>query len=257
METQPLKHIQSWSMRNSYSFIAAILALLCSAFLVAQEGSSQAPRAVNPVASPTPTPQSRARRSIPEVEEAMSKGEDLLFKKHDAKAGLEEFKRASKLDPWYGQAYMLQGLAHMQLQEWSEAQWAFEEAEKVEPGNAKAYLGAGSALNEQKNYAEAQKSLQRSLEIRPDLAEAHYELARSLWGLGKWQAAEPHVRQAIELNQDYAGPHALMGNIYIQREDPEAALAEFQKCLQLDPDGSLAPSVKEIIAQLKKALDKN
>jgi protein O-GlcNAc transferase len=144
----------------------------------------------------------------------------------------------------------------MQLQEWSDAQWAFEEAAKVEPGNVKAYLGAGSALNEQRNYLVAQKALQHSLEIRPDLAEAHYELARSLWGQGKWQAAEPHVRQAITLNQDYAGPHALMGNIYIQREDPEAALAEFQEYLRLDPDGSLAPSVKEIIAQLKTALGK-
>jgi tetratricopeptide (TPR) repeat protein len=233
---------------------------LVSGFLflcfVASALIGQAPPSGNPRPTATPTPEAHKRRSIPEVEDAMAKGENLLFKQHNAQAALDEFKRASKLDPWYGQAYMLQGLAHMDLQQWSEAQWAFEEAAKVEPGNAKAYLGAGSALNEQQNYAEAQKVLQKSLEIRPDMAEAHYELARSLWGLGKWQAAEPHARQAIELNEDYAGPHALMGNIYIQREDPEAALAEFQKYLQLDPDGSLAPSVKEIIAQLKKALGK-
>ncbi len=243
-------------MRNASSLALIFLVLLCSSCMFSQQSSSQTTRSANPAVSPTPAPQSHQRRSVPEVEDAMNKGEDLLFKKHDAQAALEEFKRASKLDPWYGQAYMLQGLAHMQLQEWSEAQWAFEEAAKVEPGNAKAYLGAGSALNEQRNYTAAQKPLERSLEIRPDLAEAHYEIARSLWGLGKWQAAEPHVRQAIELNPDYAGPHALMGNIYIQRNDPEAALAEFQKCLELDPDGSLAPSVKEIIAQLKKALGK-
>jgi len=245
-------------MQNIRPFALIILMSLCSTFLAAQnnESSSQSQRVANPAASPTPASQTRQRRSVPEVEDAMGKGEDLLFKKHDARASLEEFKRAAKLDPWYGQAYMLQGLAHMQLQEWSDAQWAFEEAAKVEPGNAKAYLGAGSALNEQKNYAAAQKPLQRSLEIRPDLAEAHYELARSLWGLGKWQAAELHVRQAIELNQDYAGPHALLGNIYIQREDPEAALAEFEACLRLDPEGSLAPSVKEIIVQLKKVLGK-
>ena len=186
----------------------------------------------------------------------MARGQDLLFKKHDARASVDEFKRAIKLDPWYGQAYMLLGLAQMQIQQWNDAQWAFEEATKVEPGNAKAYLGAGSALNEQKNYAQAQKELQHSLEIRPDSAEAHYELARSFWGVGKWQAAEPHVRQAIELNKDYAGPHALMGNIYLQREDAENALAEFEECVRLDPEGSLAPSAKEIIAQLKKALGK-
>src|SRR5579859_8023891 len=245
-------------MRTTPSLALIVLLPLCSPFLSSQQSSSAAPAATQP-AQPVPSPttaEAHKRRSIPEVEDAMAKGEELLFKKHDARASLDEFKRAAKLDPWYGQAYMLLGLAQMQLQQWSDAQWAFEEATKVEPSNPKAYLGAGSALNEQKNYAEAQKALQHSLAIRPDSAEAHYELARSLWGLGKWQLAEPHVRKAIELNKDYAGPHALMGNIYIEREDPEAALVEFEECLRLDPDGSLAPSVKEIISQLRKALGK-
>ncbi|HMC31886.1 MAG TPA: tetratricopeptide repeat protein [Candidatus Angelobacter sp.] len=224
----------------------------------AQESSSQATRVEQSVeaARPTPTPEIRKRRNIPEVEDAMDKGQELLFKKHDAKASVEEFKRAIKLDPWHGQAYMLLGLARMQLRQWSDAQWAFEEAGKVEPGNAKAYLGVGSALNERKDYVGAQKALEHSLELRPDSAEAHYELARTLWGLGKWQAAEPHVRQAIDLNKDYAGPHALMGNIYLQQENAEAALKEFEECLRLDPEGSMALAVKEIIAQLKKALEK-
>ena len=239
-----------------------LIFFLQAPFLCGQKSSSQATRsaqsveAPRPTPTPTPTLEVHKRRSVPEVDDAMAKGQDLLFKKHDARSSVDEFKRAAKLDPWYGQAYLLLGLAQMQLQQWSDAQWAFEEATKVEPGNARAYLGAGSALNEQQNYAEAQKALQHSLEIRPDSAEAHYELARSLWGLGKWQLAEPHVRQAIELNKDYAGPHALMGNIYIEREDPEAALAEFEQCLRLDPEGILAPSVKEIISQLKQALGK-
>src|ERR1051326_1008314 len=222
-----------------------------------QESSSQLTRGTQSSAEPAKpkqTPEAHKRRNIPEVEDAMSKGQELLFKKHDAKASVEEFKRAIKLDPWYGQAYMLLGLARMQLGQWSDAQWAFEEAGKVEPGNARAYLGAGSALNEQKDYAGAQKELQHSLELRPDSAEAHYELARSLSGLGKWQAAEPHVRQALDLNKEYAGPHALMGNIYLQQENPEAALKEFEECLRLDPEGPMAPAVKDMIAQLKKVL---
>ena len=255
-----MKHVESLIMQNTLSLALVLWLGFSSPLCLAQESSSQATRSAQsveaPRPTPTPAPEVHKRRSIPEVDDAMAKGQDLLFKKHDARASVDEFKRAAKLDPWYGQAYLLLGLAQMQLQQWSDAQWAFEEATKVEPGNARAYLGAGSALNEQKNYAEAQKALQHSLEIRPDSAEAHYELARSLWGLGKWQLAEPQVRQAIELNKDYAGPHALMGNIHIEREDPEAALAEFEECLQLDPEGSLAPSVKEIIAQLKQALGK-
>jgi cytochrome c-type biogenesis protein CcmH/NrfG len=138
-------------MRNTPSLALIVLLLLCSPFLSSQESSSQATRSAQraqtaqPSPSPTRAAEAHKRRSIPEVEDAMAKGEDLLFKKHDARASIDEFKRAAKLDPWYGQAYMLLGLAQMQLQQWSDAQWAFEEASKVEPGNAKAYLGAGSA----------------------------------------------------------------------------------------------------------------
>jgi tetratricopeptide (TPR) repeat protein len=206
------------------------------------------------VVTPTPETGTEKRRTKPEVEETMNKGREFLFQKHDAKAGVEEFKKAIKIDPWYGQGYLLLGVAQMQLQHWSEAQWAFEEAAKVEPGNAQAYLGTGSALNEQKNYAGAQKALQHSLELQPDSAEAHYEMARSLCALGKWEAAEPHVSQAIEINKDYAGPHVLMGNIYLQHEDPDAALAEFKEYLRLDPQGNLAAQVKEMVSQLEKAL---
>jgi tetratricopeptide (TPR) repeat protein len=247
-------------MRNTslsvFTIITAAIGCLVPSSCLSQDSSSQATRTTQSTvtAKPSPTPETRKRRSIPEVDDAMNKGQELLFKQHDAKASVEEFKRAVKLDPFYGQAYLLLGLAQMQLGQWSDAQWAFEEAAKVEPGNAKAYLGAGSALNEQKDYAGAQKPLQQSLELRPDSAEAQYELARSLWGQNKWQAAELHVRQAIELNKNYAGPHALMGNIYLQREDPEAALKEFEEYLRLDPQGSLAPSVKQIIAQIKQAL---
>jgi tetratricopeptide (TPR) repeat protein len=205
-------------------------------------------------ATPSTTPEVHKSRPSAEREQAMSRGQQLLFKQHDPKASIEEFKRATKIDPWYGQGYMLLGLAEMQLRRWADAQFAFEEAAKVEPGNAKAYLGIGSALNEQQNYAEARQALEHSLEIAPDSAEAQYELARTLAATGKWEQAAPHVQRAIALNPAYAGPHALMGNIYVQREQPEPALKEFQEFLRLDPQSSMAPAVKSLISQLEKTL---
>src|SRR6476660_4106238 len=117
-------------MRKLSSPLFVVFMSLFSSVLVPQASSSQTTRSAQPAqaAQPTPTPETHKRRSIPEVEDAMAKGEELLFKKHDARASLDEFKRAAKLDPWYGQAYMLLGVAQMQLQQWSDAQWAFEEA---------------------------------------------------------------------------------------------------------------------------------
>ena len=205
-------------------------------------------------AQATPAPQVHKPKPSPERDAIMATGERLLFKSHDPAKSVDEFKKVIKMDPWYGQGYMLLGLAQMQLQHWADAQWAFEEATKVEPGNAKAFVGVGSALNEQHEYASAQKALEHSLEMAPESAEAHYELARTLAATGKWDLAAPHVQRAIALNPDYAGPHALMGNIYIQNGNPEAALHEFEECLRLDPQGRLAPQVRQMISQLKKVL---
>jgi tetratricopeptide (TPR) repeat protein len=233
-------------------FLLFVLALLSGAAL-AQSSSK-------PASQPSPLPSANAgdvssapRPPKPAAQPALDRAQDLLFRKKDPAASIEEFKKALKADPWYAQTYLLMGLAYMQLQRWSEAQWAFEEATKVEPGNAKGYLGWGSALNEQKDYAGARKALEHSLELNPESAEAHYELARTLGALNQWQAAGPHALRAIALNPDYAGPHALMGNVYLEQEDFDSARDEFKEYLRLDPEGSLAPEVKKIIAEIEKA----
>jgi tetratricopeptide (TPR) repeat protein len=200
-------------------------------------------------------PSGNARRPAnPQAQQALDRAQELLFRKHDPEGSIDEFKKAVKSDPWYGPGYILLGLAYMQTQRWSDAQFAFTEASKVEPGNAQAFLGLGSALNEQHDYAGARKALEHSLELNPDSAEAHYELARTLGALGKWQEAEPHASRAIEINPDYAGPHALMGNIYLEQQNLAFALAEFRAYLRLDPQGSLAPAVRQIIPEIEKAI---
>ena len=198
---------------------------------------------------------SAPRRPSPAAGEALARAQELLFRKHDPEASIPEFRKALKADPWYGPGYVLLGLAYMQMQRWSDAQWAFTEATKVEPGNAQGFLGLGSALNEQRDYAGAQKALQGSLDLDPNSAEAHYELARTFGALGKWGLAAPHAQRAIEINPDYAGPHALMGNVYLDRQDLKAAQAEFREYLRLAPDGNLAPSVKQMISDIEKAID--
>jgi tetratricopeptide (TPR) repeat protein len=188
------------------------------------------------------------------AQESLGKGRELMFKKHDAKGSIEHFKKVIELDPAYLQGYILLGNACMQTQQWAEAQAAFERAARLEPQSSVAFLGIGAAHNQQLDYAGAQEPLRQSLELNQDSAEAHYELARSLWAMNKWEEAEPHVRKAIQLNKGYATPHVLMGNIYLQEENPSFAMTEFKEYLRLDPQGPDAPAVKVIVAKIQKAL---
>src|SRR5205823_14413005 len=113
----------------------------------------------------------------PAAQESFAKGQDLMFKKHDAKASIEHFKKVIELDPVFLQGHILLGNAYMQTGQWALAQSAFENAAKLEPLSSVALLGVGAAMNQQLNYAAAQEPLRQSLEINRDSAEAHYELA--------------------------------------------------------------------------------
>ncbi len=247
-------HPEGYSL--AYQVVDLVLELHGEATLILQKAEvlQQAPDGAGSGASGSA---SVRRPSTPEAQQALSRARELLFRQHDPQGGIAELKRALKSDPWYGPGYVLLGLAYMQTQRWEDAQFAFTEASKVEPGNAQAYLGLGSALNEQHDYAGARKALDHSLELSPDSAEAHYELARTLGALGKWQEAAPHASRAMELNPDYAGPHALMGNIYLEQQNLAFALAEFREYLRLEPQGSLAPEVKQIIPEIEKAMDQD
>jgi tetratricopeptide (TPR) repeat protein len=192
------------------------------------------------------------REISPEARAAVTKGQELLYNK-DIKGGIASFKKVVELEPEYVIGYLLLGNAYMQAQQWKDAQSAFETATRMDPENATAFLGAGSALNQQQDWSGALKPLQQSLKLKTDSAEANYELARSLTALGRLQEAELHVRMSISLNDKYAVPHILMGDINLALyENAEAAIAEYEKYLRLDPDGPSAGPVKEMIAKLKK-----
>ena len=228
-------------MRSKYVFIISLLFLAFGPVRLLSQ-------------TDTPTRGNVARELSPEARSAVTKGQELLSQK-DIQGGIASFKKVVELEPEYAVGYLLLGNAYMQAQQWKDAQSAFETAARLDPENAMALLGVGSALNQQQDWSGALKPLQQSLKLKTDSAEAQYELGRSLTALGRWQEAELHVRMSISLNDKYAVPHILMGDIYLYLyENAEAAVAEYEQYLRLDPEGPSAPSVKEMIARLKKLM---
>ena len=139
-------------MRNAPSLALAFLFVLSSFPLIAQESSSAATRATQPVQAPQSNPPLRLKPTsgapFLKLKTPWPKARNCFSKSMIPVPALMNSSAPPSSIPGMGGPICLLGLAQMQLQQWSDAQWAFEEATKVEPGNAKAYLGAGSALNE-------------------------------------------------------------------------------------------------------------
>jgi hypothetical protein len=45
-----------------------------------------------------------------------------------------------------------------------------------------------------------------------------------------------------------------MGNIELRKRNGQAALQQFQDYLKLEPQGAMAPSVRDLVSKLQKAL---
>jgi len=191
--------------------------------------------------------------SIPEnARQEFEKGQNALKEKLDD--GIAHLRKAIKLYDAFPQAYALLGTAYLGQKDWKNAELALRKANELDPKFPDAYLALGAVFNQTKEYPQAETALLKGLELKPEAAGGHYELAKTYWALGRWQDAAPHARKAVAGMPDLAPAHALLGNVMLRESDAQGALHEYQEYLRLDPNGSMAPGVRQMIEKIQKAL---
>jgi len=190
-----------------------------------------------------------------EARQEFLKGQETL-RASQTDDSIKHFQKAIKLYDPYPQAYQLLGEAYIQKQSWPEAEAALKRSIELEPTLAASYMDLGGLRNQTKNYAGAEEALKKCLELSPDSPAAKYELAKTYMATGRWQDAAPLAEDAVKALPDLASAHVLLANIRLKQRNGAAALHEYQEYLRLEPDGSMAPQVREMVAKLQQALSK-
>lgn len=201
-------------------------------------------------AMPTETVPRSAREFFESGQKALENGSDYA-------KSIEWFNKAIKAYPKYSEAYLLMGLAYRAQHNLDDASAALRKCIEINPNSAPGYTALGEVQNQKQEYVEAEKTLQKAVGLNPDSAPAQVELARAYWALGRWPEAEPHAAKALTLSPDNAAAHLVMGNIQLRKRDGQAALQQFREYLKLDPQGAMAPGVRELVGKLEKALASN
>jgi len=99
---------------------------------------------------------------------------------------------------------------------------------------ARFYLDRARRLVEQENDREAEPELTRALYLSPYDAEAHLLLGRCYLRTGRLRDAIDQFKVSV-WSEDTAAARVALAEAYLEARDGEAALAEAQRALALDP----------------------
>src|SRR6266852_1255972 len=183
------------------------------------------------------------------------KGEAALRAKDPAQA-VKYFEKATKLYGNYPEAFHMLGEAYLEQQDWKNAQAALRRSVQLDPKSSTTYVDLGAVENQQRNYLAAEEALKKGLDLSPDASSAKYELAKTYWAMGRWDDAAPLAKDAVAGLPELATARVLFGNILLKKRDGAGALREFKEYLRLEPAGSMAPQVRDIVAKLENNLPK-
>lgn len=147
---------------------------------------------------------------------------------------IETYKKAIEVTPNSGALYNQLAIAYGQEKKIPEATEATNKAASLDPTMAaKAYYNMGANLVNGGQSTEAETFFKKSLEADPNYADAHYQYGVCLM-----------ARAAVDSKTGKITP-------------PPGTADEFQKYLQLKPDGQFAQPSKEMLTALGQTIQTN
>lgn len=202
----------------------------------------------------------------------MNEGVVLAAQKQYVQAS-EKLESATTVDPTNDQAFWNLAIVHMEMNKFERARDDLQRAIDVNPDVAGYHEKLGTVLMELENWEDAQSAFQRAIELDESLFKAHYKLGqvyerldnpqdalreysaavesgpRFIEGyraLGRLYADLGYLDQSIQVLQgglqvviqgteDEAHLHHLLGTVYQQQGNYDAAVEQFQSALRLMP----------------------
>jgi tetratricopeptide (TPR) repeat protein len=152
----------------------------------------------------------------------------------DAESATQAFEKARSLAPDLPEAYNNLGLIYAQQGDHEQAIAAFRQALELEPGIATAEHNLGTSLQAAHNYDEAVGHYQTSLALGGPQVSTLLNMAIAYFEAGQPADAELVAHEALRLAPDLAPAYTVLGAAALEARQPELALSELQRAVDLD-----------------------
>lgn len=133
---------------------------------------------------------------------------------------------------------------------------ALEQSQKDELSGkeitAKALASIGECYLRQEDFEKAQSYFEQSINTYPENEILAYNVGEIYFSNQKIDEAIRYFELSANMKSDWPPPYLKLGYVYLNKGDYEKAKLNFNKFLELDPESSEAPTVKNIINYLEK-----
>jgi cytochrome c-type biogenesis protein CcmH/NrfG len=149
----------------------------------------------------------------------------------------------------YAAAWSELGRIYAATHEMEKARQAFEKAITADPKYVPPYVSLATLEIQNQEYESALKTAGEALQLSPSLEVANFLQAVSNFRLNRLDEAQKSAEEVEKgPHQNLSQVHALLSDIFIQKQDYSSAAAQMRAYLKESPKGAFA-------AQMKKNLD--
>ncbi|HET6928935.1 MAG TPA: DUF2012 domain-containing protein [Candidatus Acidoferrum sp.] len=195
--------------------------------------------------------------SMPEgARKLMDSGKKKLYAGNNAEGALRDFEAAVAKAPDYYEAYYQMGMACLSLQKPADAEKYLRTSVSLSNQTyPEAVLSLAVLLLGRHDSAEGEPLLRRGLELNPNSWVGYYEL-------GKFELYRMHLEPALDaakraesLAPQQPKVYRLLSLIHLRQKNLQAAVADLDAYIRLDPDSPEGRTAKQIRAETQRQLE--
>ncbi len=160
---------------------------------------------------------------------------------------IDELNIAIQMDEDSFEAYNNLGAVYTRLGKKEEAQKYYQIALDINPASVIARYNLAENFLSQGEKEKALMQFQKLLDIYSDFAPAYDKLGVIYFQKGDLDQAKAFFQKAISLDKNYFSSHFNLGVIYEKFNQPNLAIQEYKKVLQLNPGDKLATEKLRIL----------
>ena len=135
------------------------------------------------------------------------------------------------------------------------ALYYYDRTIEIAPDDFKSHVNKGVLFDDEGDYARAIQSFAMAATLNPEDVLAHSHLAFLLHQNGDHRAAWDHLDAALQLDPGHPQPHFYLAVFFWEAKIFREAMREWEKVMELEPEGFLAVKARDNIMMLQNALE--